>query len=95
MSDATRIVSITAIGADTIDVIGNAIDISITGTFVGTVELQWFIPGHNIWQSLAGMSWNAPAAVTAFAAVPGKYRLNCTAYTSGTIQGALFAAIRT
>ncbi len=58
----------------------------VVGTFVGTVKLQ-VSPDNTNWVD-SGSSVTAPAMI----AIPdgAKYaRLNCTAYTSGTISGVI------
>lgn len=74
-----------------------AFNISIQGTFVGTVQLERFLNG--VWQPVtvaAGSTitqmavWSAKASDQWFEPVANVlYRLNCTAYTSGTINYAV------
>ncbi len=76
---------------------GRPFNISITGTFVGTVELDRFLNGAwqpvtvgvngttiqlEQWSATASDQWTEPQAYVS-------YRLNATAYTSGTITYAL------
>lgn len=68
---------------------GRAFNITLTGTFVATVQLERFLGG--VWVPITAvgtqiMIWTAPASEQWSDdqnAVP--YRLNCNAYTSGTV----------
>lgn len=70
----------------------NAFNVSASGTFVATVQLErsfdngtsWFVCSSDA--SGTAASWTAPFSVIAEEPTPGVlYRLNCTAYTSGTV----------
>lgn len=69
---------------------GRGFDVSAWGTFVGSVQLERNIGGQ--WLPLtvngqAAYKWTAPFTETVNEPVYGvQYRLNCTAYTSGTIN---------
>lgn len=67
-------------------------NISASGTFVATVQLErsfdsggnWFVCSSDAAGTPA--SWTAPFSVVGEEPSPGViYRLNCTAYTSGTV----------
>jgi hypothetical protein len=60
-------------------------DVAVWGTFVGTVELQAYYAGE--WQTVA--TYTAPIMEAVEAGQPREYRLECTAFTSGTINYAL------
>jgi hypothetical protein len=69
----------------------NGFNVSVSGTFVATVQLErsfdngttWFVCSSDASGTTA--SWTAPFSVIAEEPEPGViYRLNCTAYTSGT-----------
>ncbi|MFG1388793.1 hypothetical protein [Xanthobacter versatilis] len=70
---------------------GRPFNVSVYGTFVGTVQLKRSFDGST-WLPLtaAGVtlySWSAPASEPAEEAEFGvSYRLECTAYSSGTIN---------
>lgn len=70
----------------------NGFSVSASGTFVATVQLErsfdngdnWFVCSSDASGTTA--SWSAPFSVVAEEPTPGVlYRLNCTAYTSGTV----------
>jgi hypothetical protein len=70
----------------------NAFSVSTSGTFVATVQLErsfdngsnWFVCSSDASGTTA--SWTAPFSVIAEEPTQGVlYRLNCTAYTSGTV----------
>ncbi|WP_454760575.1 hypothetical protein [Caulobacter segnis] len=70
----------------------NAFNISASGTFVATVQLErsfdngdnWFVCSSDASGTTA--SWTAPFSVVGEEPTPGVvYRLNCTAFTSGTV----------
>lgn len=73
---------------------------AVSGTFVGTVELQRYDAINNQWAVVTNGSFTTPEARRGLEPVNGsRYRVSCAAYTSGTIyysveQGsnALFAA---
>jgi len=67
-------------------------NVSASGTFVATVQLErsfdngdnWFVCSRD--SSGTAASWTAPFSVVGEEPTPGViYRLNCTAYTSGTV----------
>lgn len=64
---------------------------SLWGTFVGTVQLQRSFDGGTTWiactdEAGAALALSAPGQMVQAETEPGVlYRLNCTAYTSGTI----------
>lgn len=65
-------------------VLGDAGGATISGTFVGTVAIEISADGTNYVAAAAALT--APG----FVAIPRwakKVRMNCTAYTSGTIVG--------
>ena len=62
---------------------GGLLALSISGTFVATVVLQRSLDGGSTYQDIE--SYTAPAEVNVEAANQSVlYRLNCSAYTSGT-----------
>lgn len=70
----------------------NAFNISASGTFVATVQLERSFDNGGTWfvcsSDAAGTpaSWTAPFSVVGEEPTQGVlYRLNCTAYTSGTV----------
>ncbi|MCP4072303.1 MAG: hypothetical protein GY742_11270 [Hyphomicrobiales bacterium] len=63
---------------------GDSCDIILSGTFVGTVALQAQDASGN-WVTVN--SWTAPAiSLNNEAAFARNWRLDCTTYTSGTIN---------
>lgn len=70
---------------------GRPFNVSVRGTFVGTVQLErsfdgtnWFVASRDSAGTAA--AWTAPMSVVVEEPEAGVlYRLNCTAYTSGTI----------
>ena len=69
---------------------GRAFNIEIRGTFVGTVQLERSLDGTN-WAPITAAGtqiylWTAPASENNQDGETGaQFRLNCTAYTSGTV----------
>jgi hypothetical protein len=70
----------------------NGFNVSASGTFVATAQLErsfdngvsWFVCSSDAAGTAA--SWTAPFSVVAQEPTAGVlYRLNCTAYTSGTV----------
>lgn len=55
---------------------------SISGTFVGTIELQRFSNGG--WDVVDDGTFTTKAGRSINEGVPARYRFECTAYTSGT-----------
>lgn len=95
MSDVARSVSLTGTGADTIDVIGNVLDVAVSGTFVGTVIVERQLPGSSAWIPVTGASFTAVGGGTFTSGAVCKWRANCTAFTSGTIVVTAVASTRT
>lgn len=62
----------------------------VGGTFVGTVQTQVSLDGGTTWV-LFGTAVTAPAAVAYSNTAAVLVRLQCTAYTSGTIVGGMVA----
>lgn len=68
-------------------------NVSLTGTFVGTVQLErrFTATGGTTWHPITAAAtqigiWTAPSSETFEECQAGvEYRLNCTAYTSGTV----------
>jgi inosine-uridine nucleoside N-ribohydrolase len=94
MSDIARAFSFTAVANDTIDVLGNTVDLTVSGTFVGTVALQRQMSGQATWDTVAASVLSAPGSLTVTSASPCKWRLTCSAFTSGTIVCLVSAATR-
>lgn len=75
-----------------IPIAGRAFNISLWGTFVATVQLERSFDGGTTWLPLTAAGtqlyvWTAPASELAQDDEYGvRYRLNCTAYTSGTVN---------
>jgi hypothetical protein len=71
---------------------GNGFNVSVTGTFVGSVQLEWSFDGGATWSPLSyatgqTITWTTPAGMTFINWGRGiLYSINCTAYTSGTIN---------
>lgn len=71
--------------------VSRAFNVSIYGTFVGTVQLERSFDDTN-WLPITAAGtqmylWTGPASEIAAEIESGvSYRLNCTAYTSGTIN---------
>lgn len=70
-----------ASSTQTDSVIGKNLDITLSGTWVGTVALQRYV--GSTWIS-TGDTWTANAADVAEAATPGEWRLDFTR-TSGSL----------
>lgn len=74
------------------DHIGTTFNISLWGTFVATVQLERSFDGGTTWLPLTNgatqlYNWTAPASESKTESEVGVlYRLNCTAYTSGTVN---------
>lgn len=62
----------------------------VGGTFVGTVQTQVSFDGGTTWV-LFGSAVTAPASVSYTNAAATLVRLQCTAFTSGTIVGGIVA----
>lgn len=68
------------------------VSVSVPSSFVGTVQLERCFAGESVWRPMtaAGVQlyvWSSAASEPAEEAEFGvSYRLNCTAYTSGTIN---------
>lgn len=84
----------TTIGAQTVvPVFIGAFNVAIWGTFVATVGLEKSFDGGTTWlpvsRDAAGTAatWTAPAnIVVTEPEADVQYRLNCSAYTSGTVN---------
>jgi hypothetical protein len=67
-------------------------NVSLWGTFVATVQLERSFDNGTTWLPLTAngtqvMKWTAPASESTGETEAGVlYRLNCTAYTSGTVN---------
>lgn len=62
-------------------------NVSVAGTFVGTASLDRQLPGDSggTWRSV--QTWTAPVETQVTEVENGtKYRVSCTAFTSGTIN---------
>lgn len=70
---------------------GRPFNVSVRGTFVGTVQLERSFDGTNWFVASRDSAGTAAAYTAPFSVVVEEpeagviYRLNCTAYTSGTI----------
>lgn len=69
---------------------GRPFNFELRGTFVGTLVLERSLDGTN-WVALSALgtsfSWTAPASeVFVEGETEALYRVNCTAYTSGTVN---------
>lgn len=67
---------------------------SVSGTFVGTCVVQVDVLGDGTWIGATDTGGNAlsltgPGVVNIYNGVPCPTRLNCTAYTSGTLSARL------
>lgn len=71
-------------------VVGNAVDLSLSGTWTGTVKLQRFMSGG--WQD-TGDSWTANTEQVIAAATPQKFRIDWTR-VSGSLVYHLIDTIR-
>lgn len=73
------------------DIVAGNFNVSVYGTFVGSVQLERSFDNTN-WLPITAngtqlYKWTAPASENAQETEEGVlYRLNCTAYTSGTIS---------
>ena len=98
MSGARVIAALTATGAT--DTMGpnctpsyeKTCNVEVSGTFVATVQLERLLPGETVWKPITAAGtqlyvWTAPASEQFSESEPGTlYRVNCTAYTSGTVN---------
>lgn len=73
-------------------------NVAITGTFVGTLQFEASFDGGTTWAPISGATVGTTATFTAptqFVAVEPErgvlWRVNCTAYTSGTANVRLSA----
>lgn len=70
---------------------GGAFNVTLSGTFVGTVKLQRSFDNGTTWHDLTAAGTAIAAFTTAVSEVwvepeaGVNFRLNCTAYTSGTV----------
>jgi hypothetical protein len=82
----------TGTGAGVSALLFRSFNLSIWGTFVGTVALERSFDGGTTWLNCTktdgtANSFTAAASVVCEEPEPGVlYRLNCSAYTSGTIN---------
>lgn len=67
-------------------------NVEVSGTFSAGVQLERLLPGETVWKPITAAGtqlyvWTAPASEQFTESEPGTlYRLNCTAYTSGTVN---------
>lgn len=85
--------SFTAIGAGVVLEAVNFLNVTVFGTFVGTLTLQRSFDGGIEWIDRGETAFGTPFQFTGPTSFPCfepetgvLYRLNCTAYTSGTIN---------
>jgi hypothetical protein len=86
--------SFAAAGQSAVAVFYGSFNISLWGTFVGTVRLERSFDGGTTWLPLSvdlagtNLQWTQPYSGYPWAEVEHTvpYRLNCTAYTSGTVN---------
>jgi hypothetical protein len=74
---------------------GSNIDLIVGGTFVGTIQLQTAMPGAagaDVWVPV-GSNLTAAGSLVFNGAIGRKFRVSCTAYTSGTAYYSLGASI--
>lgn len=69
------------------EILSRAIDVSIGGTFVATIYIERYIGGD--WRAIEAITSPAERYIENRKAYP--IRLNCIAYTSGTVDYALEA----
>lgn len=72
---------------------GDNVDVLISGTFTASVTLQAEDAQGN-WIDVPAQSHTAPAFANSVSAGARNWRLNCSAYTSGTAVYELSAATR-
>lgn len=58
--------------------------IDISGTFVADIYLQFYHESAGAWANTGDDVLNTPGRHNANVSLGGKYRLNCSSYTSGT-----------
>jgi len=75
--------NITGTGATSNTQLAGKFNLSLTGFGTATVDLERSIDGGKTWGAVE--SFTADAQRTGESAGSAHYRLNCTAYTSGTI----------
>lgn len=93
MTQALPVQSFTATGASPGMMLQSGM-VSVLGTFVGTVQVQVDILGDGNWVAATDASGNvlslsAAGVLNIYNGVPCLTRLNCSAYTSGTISARL------
>lgn len=76
--------NITGTGTTPVTVLGGNFNLSLTGFGTATVALERSTNGGVTWGVIE--SFTADTEKSGFSAGSPKYRLNCTAYTSGTIK---------
>lgn len=76
--------NLTAVGASASTVAYGYFNASVSGTFVGTVQLQRKLPGQASFNTVT--TYTTPTEAQDQEIEDGtEYRFNCSAYTSGTI----------
>lgn len=91
VADETGTFSATGSSSSYVPLAGRGFNISLRGTFVATVQLERSFDGTN-WHPITASGtqlyvWTAPASEIAVEPQCGVlYRLNCTSYTSGTVN---------
>lgn len=91
MALAAQSASLTAVstGTTALSIFGS-FSIGLRGTWVGTVELQRSTDDGGNWYTVQSFTSNTEAqGYEPEQGVPVQYRLQCTAYTSGTILARL------
>ena len=92
-ADAVFIAAVTATGATNLGVMLGYYRLFFSGTFTATAQLECSYDGGSTWipasldTSGDAASYSTPVSLTGFEPEKGiYYRVNCTAYTSGTIN---------
>src|ERR1044072_6658965 len=82
----------TGTGQSTGAVVAQDFNLSLSGTFVATVQLERSFDGGSNWLPVtyvdgSALTWTVPVSTTLNEPELGvQYRLNCTAFTSGTVR---------
>lgn len=63
---------------------GKALDYAVSGTFVATLVLEYSVDGGMTWRAVVSITGAASATVVNESPGDQRYRLRCSAYTSGT-----------